>query len=113
MRIAREAAILATPLPTAEADEVLILIFHREFPDPRNPDVPKRYTYVATWRHERHRWFLTQDPLVRPIRPLDNRDLLLFARPVGPPTRVHDNSFHDNPGPVRVQTWFLPTQASR
>lgn len=113
VRRRRETAILAVPLPEPELDEVLILIFHREFPSPRNRDVMKRYTYVATFRPEPRRWYITQDPNHRPVRPLDNREMLLFARPIGPPVKVAAATVHAGVIQVRTSTWFLPTQAAR
>lgn len=119
MRARREAAWLATPLPQAEADEVLILIFHREFAvaHPGSADKKRRYTYVANWRHSEERgglWYLSHDATVRKHRAYTSRDLLLFARPIGPPVLLASSAGQYDPMPlVRVSTWFLPTQADR
>lgn len=114
VRAQRRAEWLATPLPTAEPDEVLILIFHHEFPNPKNRDVMKRYTYVATYRHEVGKWYLSHDATHRPHRAYTSEELLLFARPTGAPACVSHNAFYSpSIGPIRSQVWFLPTQAAR
>lgn len=104
---------LAEQLPQGEQDEVTVLIFHRVFRDPYAPAIDKRYTYIAHWRWEPRRWYISQDPNHRHLRPMDNRELVLFARPVGRPILLTHNHGEVPVPVVRVATWFLPTEAAR
>lgn len=113
VRLARERALAAYQLPTAEHDEIVAVVFYREYPSPTNRDVMKRYTYVAMWVHDRSRWFLTQDPGLRPVRPLTNHELLQFAHPTGRPRLLSNSGRSDMVNAPRLWYWFLPTQASR
>lgn len=113
MRLARDRALAAYELPRADADEVLIVIFHREFPSPVDRDVVKRYTYVANWRRETDLWYVSQDPFGpgRPIRALDSMEFIRFVRPIGPAVKLSGLGLTHPP--VYASVWFLPTQAAR